>query len=195
VGSDDTGAQLDVIGGQRATGVHGRTDDVVLALGDRLEERGEEPRLPASGALGEELEDYVVVTECSGCENPEEVVCRVELGMDHDGKVVVFERGDGSRVEAVRNECLSEAVDMAASSEAWTSALEIREHRVELERADGAERVTNSPCLLSVDFEPERVGCAPDERCDLRWVLGRRRQQQLAMDRPDVHADASAASG
>ena len=44
-----------------------------------------------------------MVAECSGCENPEEVVRWVDPGMDHEGQVVVLERGDGSRVDPVRD--------------------------------------------------------------------------------------------
>ena len=64
---------------------------------------------------------------------------------------------------------------MDSSSKTRTSALEIREHRVELVRTYGAERVAHPSVLLAMDLEAVRVGCGPDEGRKVGGVLGRRR--------------------
>ena len=68
--------------------------------------------------------------------------------------MVVLQDGDGSSVETLRDERLRETLDRVSPRDARTGRLEVREHRVEFERVDGAERVTHSPLLLPVDLQP-----------------------------------------
>src|SRR5208282_4191101 len=59
----------------------------------------------------------------------------------------------------------------------------------------GTERVTHPSGRLPVDLQPERGRRCPNERWEIGWVLGGRRQEQLAMDGSVVHVWASADSG
>src|SRR5208282_643190 len=139
---------------------------MVLPGRDTVEEGGEERGLPTA-ILKEHLEDRVVAAERARAENTEEVVGRVLSGPDLERQVVVLQDGDGSRIETLRDERLRETIDRTSPREAGADRLEIREHRLELERTVGAERKAHSALLFSVDLQPERVGCGPDERSDL----------------------------
>src|SRR5208282_1797371 len=144
---------------------------MVLPGRDPVQEGGEERGLPAA-ILKEHLEDRVVAAERARAEDTKEVVRRVLSGPDLERQVVVLQDGDGSRIETLRDERLRETFDRSSSRESGADRLEIREHRLEFERTVGAERIAHSALLLSVDLQPERVGCAPDERSGFRWVHG-----------------------
>ena len=191
----DVGPELDVIGRLGAPRVHREPERVVLALGDRIVERREETRFPASDPSKEELQDHVVVAQRPRTEGPKKEARAVHLGLDLDWQVVVLLDGDRSGEDPFRNERRGGAFDRRASRQAGAGGLEAGEHLLEVRSGAGTERVSHSSIRLSVNLQPERGRRGPDERRDIGRVLGRRRQQQFAMDESTVHALLSAVSG
>jgi len=76
----------------------------------------------------------------------------------------------------------SQGRNVAAVRQPWTCTLEVRKLGAELERPLRAKRLPDASILLPTNLEGERVPGIPLESGDRGRVIGRRRQQQLAVD-------------